>query len=399
MSEAEINVDALKSEIRQAIINQKANACPITMRLAWHASGTFDKKDNTGGSNGATMRFHQESSDGANKGLSIVRDMLHLVKQKHPEVSYADLWCLASAAAIEFSGGPKIPFKFGRADDVDGSRCPANGRLPDASKGADHLREVFGRMGFNDQEIVALCGGHTLGSCHMVRSGFDGPWTRNPLKFDNEFFKNLIELDWRVKKWDGPTQYEDTLTGELMMLPTDMAVKEDKEFRVWAELYAKDEKRFFDDFAKAYGKLISLGTKCDPFKGEECKVSPQEEASIKFRQAAMHGSWTVCQNWVQKGADVHGKEKSSGRNALHKAAFWGHDATVKYLINDCKLNVDVVDYNGDTALHDSVRFGHQKVVELLLAAAANRTIKNKEGKTPMDLAVQYEQSHLIPLLK
>ncbi len=37
--EGEINVDAIKSEIRQAIINKKANACPITMRLAWHASG------------------------------------------------------------------------------------------------------------------------------------------------------------------------------------------------------------------------------------------------------------------------------------------------------------------------------------------------------------------------
>lgn len=34
-----------------------------------------------------------------------------------------------------------------------------------------------GRMGFNDQEIVALCGAHTLGRCHSDRSGFLGPWT------------------------------------------------------------------------------------------------------------------------------------------------------------------------------------------------------------------------------
>ena len=37
-----------------------------------------------------------------------------------------------------------------------------DGRLPDASKGAQHLRDVFFRMGFNDQEIVALSGSHTL---------------------------------------------------------------------------------------------------------------------------------------------------------------------------------------------------------------------------------------------
>ena len=29
---------------------------PIFVRLAWHASGTYDKNTNTGGSNGATMR-------------------------------------------------------------------------------------------------------------------------------------------------------------------------------------------------------------------------------------------------------------------------------------------------------------------------------------------------------
>lgn len=52
-----------------------------------------------------------------------------------------------------------------------GSCCPVtavppNGRLPDAAQGAEHLRQVFGRMGFSDREIVALSGGHTLGRCH-----------------------------------------------------------------------------------------------------------------------------------------------------------------------------------------------------------------------------------------
>jgi hypothetical protein len=29
---------------------------PVLVRLAWHASGTYDKADNSGGSNYATMR-------------------------------------------------------------------------------------------------------------------------------------------------------------------------------------------------------------------------------------------------------------------------------------------------------------------------------------------------------
>jgi catalase (peroxidase I) len=92
--------------------------------------------------------------------------MLLPVSANNPELSQADIWVAASCAALEFCGGPKIEPKFGRLDHPDGKYCPPNGRLPDATKGAEHLREVFGRMGFNDQEIVALSGAHTLGSCH-----------------------------------------------------------------------------------------------------------------------------------------------------------------------------------------------------------------------------------------
>jgi cytochrome c peroxidase len=48
-----------------------------------------------------------------------------------------------------------------------------------------------------------------------------------------------------------------------MMLPADMVFANDKSFRKWAEVYAKDEKKFFEDFAKAYKKLLELGV---PFK-------------------------------------------------------------------------------------------------------------------------------------
>ena len=56
------------------------------------------------------MRFAPEKDDGANAGLSIVRDMLHPVAEAHPEVSRADLWGLAGVCAIEFLGGPAVPF-------------------------------------------------------------------------------------------------------------------------------------------------------------------------------------------------------------------------------------------------------------------------------------------------
>jgi catalase (peroxidase I) len=74
----------------------------------------------------------------------------------------------------------QIPFRPGRVDKADGKSCTPDGRLPDAAQGAQHLRDIFYRMGFNDQEIVALSGAHTLGRCHTDRSGFEGPWTKAP---------------------------------------------------------------------------------------------------------------------------------------------------------------------------------------------------------------------------
>ena len=230
----------------------------MAVRIAWHSAGTFDSRYGTGGSNGALMRFEPEKSDPANAGLSIIYDMLHVVKKRHPEVTFADLWSAAGSMAVEFLGGPRVPHAFGRQDFPAGHPTPPNGRLPDASQGAPHVRAVFGRMGMTDRETVALCGAHTVGRCHIVRSGYDGKWTSNPLKFDYESFQNLVGLTWTQKQWDGPLQYTDP-SGELMMLPTDVAMLDDPAYRPFVELYARDEEAFFADFADAFAKLLSLG--------------------------------------------------------------------------------------------------------------------------------------------
>src|SRR5262245_32816251 len=97
--------------------------------------------------------------------------------------------------------GPKIPWRPGRIDGFSKDVTP-DGRLPDATQGADHLRHVRNYMfylmtgsdcctrsstawgihiafycrsktdllaSFNDQEIVALSGAHALGRCHTDR--------------------------------------------------------------------------------------------------------------------------------------------------------------------------------------------------------------------------------------
>jgi len=231
---------------------------PLYVRLAWHASGTWDAKSKTGGSNGATMRFAPECSWGANAGLGIARKDMDAIKAQHPWISYADLWTLAGSVAIEHMGGPQINWRGGRTDFPDGSKIVPDGRLPDAMQGQDHTRAVFYRMGLNDREIVALIGAHSLGRCHTDRSGFEGPWTRAPTTFSNEYFKVLLNEKWTERKWKGPKQFENGAK-DLMMTSNDLSFIQDPEFKKYVELYAKDEKAFFNDFASAWKKLIEFG--------------------------------------------------------------------------------------------------------------------------------------------
>ena len=260
--------EAVRKDVQAILKNPKyddGSIGPVVVRLAWHASGTFDKASNTGGSNGAGMRYEEEGGDPANAGLQHARAFLEPIKQKHPWITYADLWTLAGVTAIKAIGGPEIEWKPGRTDFNNTKFLPPRGRLPDGAQGQDHLRNIFYRMGFNDQEIVCLSGAHNLGRCHKDRSGFDGPWVINPTRFSNTYFKLLLNLKWEPRKWDGPFQYAARAPGmddddePLMMLPTDYSLTQDDKFRPWVEKYAADQKLFFDDFAKVFAKLIELG--------------------------------------------------------------------------------------------------------------------------------------------
>ncbi|GMJ12696.1 ascorbate peroxidase 3 [Hibiscus trionum] len=230
-------IDKARRDLRALIASK--NCAPIMLRLAWHDAGTYDVSTKTGGPNGS-IRNEEEYTHGANNGLNIALDFCEDVKDKHPKITYADLYQLAGVVAVEVTGGPTIDFVPGRKDS---NICPKEGRLPDAKRGAPHLRDIFYRMGLSDKDIVALSGGHTLGRAHPERSGFDGPWTNEPLKFDNSYFVELLKGE----------------SEGLLKLPTDKALLDDPEFRKYVELYAKEEDAFFRDYAESHKKLSELG--------------------------------------------------------------------------------------------------------------------------------------------
>jgi L-ascorbate peroxidase len=276
------------------IIDEK-NCNPFFVRLAWHDSGTYDvniKGDwpAAGGAIGS-IRFDPEINHGANAGLSGALALLEPVKKKYPDVSYADIFQMASARGIELAGGPAIDMKYGRVDATSPEQCSPEGNLPDAEPGdkglyggckemedktpGGHLRKVFYRMGLGDEEIVALSGAHTFGRAYKDRSGLgaektkftdgskqiraDGkeakykpggsPWTEQWLVFDNSYFTTVPDPD---------------ADPELLKLSTDRVVFEDEGFKPYAEKFRDSKDAFFESYAKAHKKLSELGSKFEP---------------------------------------------------------------------------------------------------------------------------------------
>lgn len=179
--------------------------------------------------------------------------------------------------------------------------------VPDPLLAAKDIRTSFGRMAMNDEEIVALiAGGHTLGKAHGAKksecldvepgaapieeqglgwknkcgtgvgadasgSGLEGAWTVTPTKWSSNFLDNLMNFNWvQTKSPAGAIQWKPDnpaaanlvpdahIPGKRhapMMFTTDIALKEDPEFRKIVERFREDTREFDKAFAKAWFKL------------------------------------------------------------------------------------------------------------------------------------------------
>lgn len=114
--------------------------------------------------------------------------------------------------------------------------------------------------------------------------------------------------------------------------------------------------------------------------------------------AAYLGHIEVLSALLDAGADVGVLDPGMQATALHAAAYAGHAKACALLINHgVELNRQGP-VNGYTALHDAVWQSNLEAASVLVQAGADRTIRSKQGQTPLALAKANKQQALITLL-
>lgn len=210
---------------------------PTVLRLAFHEAmlrGEFGRAWN----NAEEMDnlLSQEDNRGLKPAVAFLRELLAAEDIRDiVKTSYSGLIYLAGAVAVEVTGGPFIPVDLNAVSDspVNSSKqCPG---IPREMEGFSAMLIRFRRAGLDRQEMVVLTGAHTLGKAH------DRPFTNDPYRFDNEFFKRLLR---------------DDLSLSLTLLASDRELLKDEKSKRLVEHYASNQEAFFKDFRDAYIKMI-----------------------------------------------------------------------------------------------------------------------------------------------
>nr|CAB3468881.1 unnamed protein product [Digitaria exilis] len=272
----------LESIVRAAVQQSVAHspvAAPATLRLFFHDCAVR-------GCDASIMLINPDGDDEWRSldGMTLKPEGFHTVMNAKAAVdsdprcrnvvSCADILALAARDSVFLSGGPDYEVELGRYDGrVSTGRSVV---IPHGSFNLDQLNSFFSGLNLSQSDMIALSGAHTIGaascgffgyrmstdaamdpafaeelrgSCPaMDAGGFAFLDAATPLRFDNEYYRNL-----RAGRG---------------LLASDQALYADARSRADVDRYAADEEAFFGDFAAAMTRLGRVGVRTAEDNGE-----------------------------------------------------------------------------------------------------------------------------------
>lgn len=279
------DVAALKNAIRNTGLSGSE-----LVRTAWAAAVTFRDTDMRGGANGARIRLAPQKDWGLNDPEVVAKVVKALegvqvsfnAKAGAKQVSIADLVVLGGTVAVEDAAkaagnNVAVPFTPGRVDATDAHTDAGSFELlRPAADGfrnfhSDQARRSPTEMLVDQADLLNL----TVPEMTVLVAGMrmldantgaakHGVFTDRPGTLSNDFFINLLDMgnEWKPAESEGLYEGRDRQTGALKWTATevDLVFGSNSELRAVAEVYAYEggDKKFAEDFAKAWNKVMML---------------------------------------------------------------------------------------------------------------------------------------------
>ncbi|KAJ3014753.1 UNVERIFIED_CONTAM: L-ascorbate peroxidase 1, cytosolic [Siphonaria sp. JEL0065] len=197
-----------------------AGMAALWLRAAFHDVGKYDPTSSQGIAAGLLPSFlNQTENSGIGKSIAT-----RFAPQAVFPYSTADYVVLGAQVTLSHCGGPQFDFLRGRIDAPRSTKFTDLPALPDDQNDSYHvIKQKLQRLGFNNQDIVALVtGSHSLGGVHKAIS----PQSTNQ-------------------------------TFEAFAWYCNIAL--DPELRPIVQLYANDQAAFFTQYQESFQKMTTLG--------------------------------------------------------------------------------------------------------------------------------------------
>ncbi|MBF4985544.1 catalase/peroxidase HPI [Nonlabens mediterrranea] len=256
---------------------------------AWNAASTYRHGDRRGGANGGRIQLEPQVNWDSNnptqlkKVLNVYRDIKNDFDTSSRKISMADLIVLGGNVAIENAAKKAgysidVPFTPGRTDatqdqtDIDGTNLLkpmadgfTNFQQKEYTLTAEQLLvDKAQQLTLSAPEMTVLVGGmRALGANYDDSK--TGIMTGQPGTLSNDFFKNLLSMDYSWKPVENNKNLfeiveRNTNNKKWDATRVDLIFGSNSELRALSEVYASEDakERFVNDFVAAWTKVMNL---------------------------------------------------------------------------------------------------------------------------------------------